>query len=272
MNQKLYNFLIFLSLFFLLVYSTYSFETLIFKPLTANHLESRVGAFYQPNNEHLRLDIGHSLDLMEVMDNENCELRVGGDFFILSRLRSEGRFKFPVETSDFFFGLNLSGNVFNDYSFRMRIAHISSHLVDGYTINNDFIQEPFVYSREFVDLIVAYNTKYIRPYIGGTAIFSTIPKNVGRFVPQFGFDFKYPLLSNYLDLIGGYDFKLLKTNKEIDFIGSNSAQVGLMYNLSEYTGLSFNFYHYSGNSIHGMFYNTKERYMGYGIQFNYGLK
>ena len=258
-----------LLLLFLMFSNSYAFETLLFKPLTANHLESRIGTFYQPAAEHLRLDIGHSLDLIEVMNNENFELKAGGDFFILSRLRSEGRLKFPVETSDFFFGFNLAGNIFNDYSFRMRVAHISSHLVDGYTIDNNFIQEPFVYSREFVDLVVAYNTKYIRPYIGGTAVFSTIPKNVSTFVPQIGFDFDYGL-TNYFSLIGGYDFKLVGIKeKEMKHFGSNSIQAGIKYNLSKNTGLSFNFYYYSGLSIHGMFYSTKENYTGFGIQFHY---
>ena len=263
---------IFITTLFLLLITPniYSFETLLFNPLAANHIESRIGTLFQPTEEKLRLDIGHSLDLMEIIDTEKYNLRLGGDFFILSRLRSEGKFKFPVETSDFFFGLNMTGKILTDYSFRIRVAHISSHLVDGYTVYDgyqklNFIEEPFVYSREFVDLIIAYNTKYIRPYIGGTAIFSTIPKDVKKIVPQLGFDFEYSL-PKYFNVIGGYDFKLLGTNK---YMGCNSAQFGLKYNLSDNTGLSFNIYHYSGLSIHGMFYDKKEKYTGFGIQFHY---
>jgi hypothetical protein len=259
--------LISLSLF-VITMNLYSFETLLFKPLTANHLESRIGSFIQSIKDKLRLDIGHSLDLMELINNENYELRAGGDFFILSRLRSEGKFKFPVETSDFFFGLNLTGNILDDYSFRMRIAHISSHLVDGYTINNQFIQMPLIYSREFIDLVFAYNTKYIRPYIGGTAIFSTIPKNIGRFVPQLGIDAEHSF-SKYFNFIAGYDFKLIAPNKNENYLNCHSIQLGLKYKMSENTGLSFNCYYYAGASIHGMFYDNKEDYAGFGIQFHY---
>jgi len=213
---------------------------------------------------------------MELKNDDNCKLRAGGDFFILSRLRSEGKFKFPVETSDFFFGLNLTGEIYNDYSFRMRVSHISSHLVDGYTTHNNtdktttFIKEPFVYSREFVDIIFAYKMKYFRPYLGGTTIFSTIPKNINKFVPQIGFDIDYPLFHNF-DISVGYDAKFIKVYEDNSSRSaiSNSAQVGLKYKLSENTGLSFNFYYYSGFSIHGMFYNNKENYIGYGIQFYY---
>ena len=260
-----------LTLFFYTFSKIFAHEMLLFEPLTANHLESRIGTFYQPTADHLRLDIGHSLDLIEIPNNKNAnfELRAGADFFILSRLRSEGRLKFPVEASDFFFGLNLTGNISTNYFFRMRIAHISSHLVDGYTIDNNFIKEPFVYSREFVDLILTYNTEYVRTYIGGTAIFSTIPKNIISFIPQIGFDYDYVLYDNF-NLIGGYDFKLVGLNESaMKYFGSNSAQAGIKYNLSENTGLSFNFYYYSGLSIHGMFYNIKEKYTGFGIQFHY---
>ena len=260
-------------LFFLITTNIYSFDTLLFPLLTANQLESRIGAFYQSNKQKLRLDIGHSLDLIEIKNNEKYKMRAGGDFFILSRLRSEGKFKFPVETSDFFFGLNLTGNIFSNYSFRVRIAHISSHLVDGYTFydtnkTTNFIQEPFVYSREFVDLIAAYNSEYVRSYIGGTLVFSTIPKNLSKFIPQLGFDFDYSLY-NFFNIIGGYDFKLVGTGEATKYLGCNSAQFGLKYKLSENTGLSFNFYYYSGASVHGMFYDIKENYIGFGIQFCY---
>ena len=83
----------------------FSFEELLFRPLTANHLESRIGTFYQHTEERLRLDIGHSLDLFEIT-NTGFLMRIGGDFFILSRLRSDGRMKFPVETADYYFGFN----------------------------------------------------------------------------------------------------------------------------------------------------------------------
>lgn len=251
-------------------YSAYSFDSLLFKPLTANHLESRIGFFYQPTTEKLRLDIGHSLDLLNIFNSDDFQCRAGGDFFILSRLRSEGRMKFPVETSDFYFGLNCSGlwkYKQNQFSFRLRAAHISSHLVDGYTKDNIFIQAPFVYSREFFDIILAWNLKYMRPYIGATTIFSTIPKSVNRFVPQIGADFQYPI-GEYIDLVGGYDFKLNGTDS-LKNSGCNAFQIGLNAKLSQNIGISFNFYKYAGYSIHGMFYNQKENYNGFGIQINY---
>ncbi|MDR0927182.1 MAG: DUF1207 domain-containing protein [Ignavibacteria bacterium] len=245
--------------------TTYAFETLLFQPFTANHLEGRIGTFFQPENDKLRLDIGTSLDLLHIYSDSNITARLGGDFFILSRLRSEGHFKFPVETADYYFGLNASATTSCNVSARLRVAHISSHLIDGYTDNYEFIQPLFVYSREFVDLAIAYNTKYVRPYIGVTAIFSTIPKDVNTFVPQLGFDFNYPIISP-ISIAGGYDLKVVGGDNMANVV-SNSLQLGVELSLSPTTALSLNYYYYNGYSIHGMFYNQKESYNGFGIQF-----
>ena len=260
----------------------FAFDSLLFKPLTANHLEARIGFFYQQNTEKLRLDIGHSLDMYEFISNENLQIRAGGDFFILSRLRSEGKMKFPVETADYYFGLNCTGNfksklfssLFENTSFRLRAGHISSHLVDGYTFQRDdttlFIQEPFVYSREFFDLIFSgtllINDAVFRFYFGGTTIFSTIPRDINKFVGQMGLEYQYPFLKSTKAIVG-LDLKADNLNKK-DFL-NESMQIGLLFNLYKNIGISLNYYYYNGYSIHGMFYNQKEKYKGFGIQINY---
>ena len=273
---------ILVTLFFIQTNSSlFSYDNLLFKPLTANHLESRIGFYYQPTNEKVRLDIGHSLDMLDILNyklphkDSKLNIRLGGDFFILSRLRSEGNMKFPVETSDFYFGLNCSGKfsgdcdcLINKLSYRIRVGHISAHLVDGYTKDYVFLQEPFVYSREFVDLVIAINTKYFRPYIGTTAVFHTIPSDANTIIPQIGIDFDYPIFLYKVNIIGGYDFKI-NGNTEQANVGCNSIQLGLLFNLSKNIGISANYYYYNGNSIHGMFYDTKEKYNGFGIQINY---
>nr|HPI19931.1 hypothetical protein [Candidatus Kapabacteria bacterium] len=50
---------------FLLPAFLFSQESLLFKPLTANVFEPRIGSFYQFSDEKLRLDIGTSIDLFD---------------------------------------------------------------------------------------------------------------------------------------------------------------------------------------------------------------
>jgi hypothetical protein len=248
-----------------ILFSNYaeSFDGLLFKPLTANIFEPRIGSQYEFGDKKLRLDIGGSVDLFET-NWDKMIIRFGTDFFTFTRLRSEGNLKFPVETSDYFFGINTSTQLQLQFpvSFRLRIAHISSHLVDGMAIDTIFTRKPYVYSREFADLVIAFGISH-RIYFGFTGVFSTQPKNVQKIIPQFGIDWKEPLTRD-LDLRAGYDFKL--NGYEGVNYGNNSAQIGIEYNSYDIYGLGLYIYYYSGKSIHGMFIRDYDNYFGTGFQ------
>lgn len=250
----------------LLKVSAFAYDGLLFKPLTANVFEPRVGATYNFDDNKLRLDIGTSIDLTDFKFKDSSEIRIGGDFFTYTRLRSQSNFKFPVETSDYFFGVNstIKTKLFDKEVFgRVRIAHISSHLVDGMSDEGKFERMPFIYSREFIDLTLAANFNCIRVYGGFTFVFSTRPANVTKINPEFGFDFE-PAINPWLNVYGGYDFKL--SGDRGVATGINAAQIGLKFKTSEKTGLSLSYYFYSGKSMHGMYYFEKDFYNGLGFQ------
>lgn len=248
----------------------FAFDELLFKPLEANPIEARIGMLYQPNVDKLRMDIGNSFDLSELINNNNLKLRTGGDFMTFTRLRSVGKLKFPVETTDYYFGINISSliNLNNKKIYtRMRIAHISSHLIDGYTNNWEFIKTPFVYSREFIDLVIAaYLREDFRVYLGTNVVFSTIPKDFSPIEGQIGFD-SQRYLNKLFDLEFGYDFRLRNLNNT--YYGQNSFQAGLKLKTYENIGLFFGYYFYSGLSIHGLFYDEIDSYHGLGFQIKY---
>jgi hypothetical protein len=251
-----------------------AFERLLFEPPAGAILEPRIGGLYQSGDEKLRLDIGASFDLAEIYNTPETKLRIGADFFTYTRLRSEGRFKFPVETSDYFFGVNASYNQKSGHGrigARLRISHISSHMVDGYTSEDwEFTQKPIVYSREFFDLLISYRMKVSdvdsRIYGGSMAIFSTIPDDVSTFIPQLGADFEKELLP-WLILRGGVDCRIFTAEDISDPSGSQlSLQVGAVVKTSENMGVALNYNWFNGRSIHGMFYNEVDYYNGVGFQ------
>ncbi len=247
--------------------SQWSPPGLLFRPLQANVFEGRVGVLYQPVRDKLRLDIGTTIDLRADSLSDKVELRSGADFFTFTRLRSEGRFKFPVETADFFFGVNstlrLRGDAY-DVTGRLRIAHISSHLVDGYAGP----VEAFTYSREFVDLVAALELNSLRLYAGVNWLFSTIPDDFGTLIPQLGFDFAYgDLIGSHLSLVGGYDFKLPTINDATTAV--HAGQIGLKVGERYAAGISVNFSFYRGKSVHGMFFNDRDSYAALGVQVEY---
>lgn len=250
----------------LLSQNLYSIEKLLFKPLTANTFEPRMGSVFSLDHDDLRLDIGGSIDLSTLHKSDSSEIRLGGDFFTYTRLRSEGKFKFPVETSDYFFGVNVSGKTYlfdNKFDWRVRLSHISSHLVDGYSRNDVFYKSPFVYSREFIEAIGATYYKDVRFYAGFAYIFSTLPKNVSKFNPQFGFDGEHKFYKN-LYASYGCDFNISAVKEESKL--NSSAQVGVIFKSTMKTGIGFYYYLYNGWNIHGMFYDEKISNSGVGFQ------
>lgn len=249
------------------IFIYHSASALNFKPFTANPIEPRVGSFYQFDTENLRLDIGTSIDLKTFQLADSNYISIGADFFTFTRLRTAGNFKFPVETSDYYFGLNttFSDFLFNtDLKYRFRFAHISSHLVDGLADSTTFSREPFVYSREFIDIAAAYEVfNSFRLYSGVNILYSTKPKDFLLLHPQIGFDYSYPII-NSISLETGYDFKLVGIEQQLNPV--HAAQFGLKYQTDNNTGVFLSLYYYNGKSLHGMFFNEKDSYLGFGFQ------
>lgn len=249
------------------VMSSYSYESLLFRPLAANVFEPRIGVLFQPSYEKLRLDIGASFDLAdkrEVFEDKD-EMRMGADFMTYTRLRSEGSLKFPVETSDYWFGFNFSYKPAaedNYLSHRLRVAHISSHLVDGLAKDTVLSRTPFVFSREFVDYTAAYNFGDCRVYAGLNYIFSTKPKEVKALEINAGADGMYPLADKW-KIQAGYHFRLTGAEK---YSGQHAGQAGLLFESSKGRGIMLSAYYFSGMDIHGMFFRERTEYVGLGFQ------
>ncbi len=263
--------IIFLICFFSI--ESYAINNLLFKPLNANPLEGRIGSIIQTNQDNLRLDIGASFDLLEIQKDK---LRFGADFFTFTRLRSEKNFKFPVETSDYFFGINSSykTRIFSqEVSARLRLAHISAHLVDGFSSSGNFYKMPFVYSREFADFTFAIDSLFkselipngIRIYFGHNYIFSNAPDAAESQIFNVGTDFSYNII-NKIDLSGGFDYKLGLVS---DNFYQTAFQFGLLINTEKNRGIFVGYYYFNGKSLHGLFYNEIDNYSGIGFQIFY---
>lgn len=266
MHSKIPKFIfLLLSVFFISTLS-YAYDGLLFKPLTASTFEPRIGGSYQFGYDKLRLDIGSSVDLTDFKLSDKNETRIGADFFTYTRLRSVGRFKFPVETADYFFGINSStkGECCGlNYSGRFRLAHISSHVVDGLAHDTVLTKKPFVYSREFVDITGAINWDNFRIYAGLWGIFSVQPDNNNPVIPELGFDYNYPI-TDWLNANIGYDFKLGGYGNV--YSGISSAECGATLLTSKDREVWLGALMYDGYSIHGMFYDKRDSYLALGFR------
>lgn len=242
------------------------------QPFTANLLEARAGFSSLINQKRVRLDIGTSHDIFRLED-KNSVLSFGADMFTFTRLRNESHFKFPVETIDYFFGVNSAYKIIKDntqYGFRFRLSHISAHIVDGRFDEQNYSWRggllPFVYSREFVELFPFYQIGSLRGYAGFTYLFHVIPTDFGREIYQLGFDYYYTEfpVKNITPFIAD-DFKLTKLGK---YSGNNIFVAGIKFGHYNGYGFSILYSHYSGRSIHGEYYLFNENYSSIGINLD----
>jgi len=244
-------------------------SSLNIQPFTANFLEPRVGISYLFGQRNLRLDVGHSSDVVWIK-TDNSNFSVGADFFTFTRIREAEEFHFPVEAIDYFFGMNAGYKVWNgknEYGIRFRASHISAHLADGRFIkgpntwiNNQF---PRVYSREFIELFPYYRFNTLRVYLGLTIIVHVKPQWVGNGIYQAGFDyFLTDLINNSITPFISYDFKINHVQK---FAGNNIISAGVKFGHHTSEGISVMLSYYSGKSIHGEFFEYNEDYFSAGI-------
>jgi len=242
------------------------------KPFEANFLEPKQGFSFTQGESKLRLDISTSEDFYRKEDG-NTSFSFGGDLFTFTRLRAESNFHFPVETIDYLFGFNGSYKITNlndEYGFRLRFSHISSHLVDG--SYNASIQDwrngdhPIVYSREFLELMPFYKYKDLRTYVGLTYLVHVTPTDIGKGIYQAGFDYymnwvNSPIFVPYI----AYDFKLTQIGS---YTGNNIFTAGVKLGKPFGKGFSIAYSYFSGKSVHGEFYNKNESYSSLGINLD----
>jgi Protein of unknown function (DUF1207) len=250
---------------------------LLFKPLVANTYEPRDGILAEIGKNRLRLDIGNSTDLIQYRFAEDSSLlTMGSDFFTYTLLRGEQNFHFPVDASDYFFGINFSYKKalsIGIASSRLRISHISSHFVDGHYDNTvgawKDSRPPVVYSREFLDGVVALepssSNKDARVYIGATYLFHVDPRNLARFMADAGLEYHSKVWSNVYTYFA-YQATVLKV---LETSVRHNIQVG--EKIGEWEGRGLNLYasYFSGYSIHGEYFNVKDNYFALGFLIDF---
>jgi hypothetical protein len=236
-----------------------------FPQLYANPFEARIQTVGQLGPKTLRLDIGAAPVLFRV----DSTYSVAAEFFTLTRLRSEGNLKFPVETSDYWFGFTGAYTPAGSaVDMRVRLAHISSHLVDGYANTSGQFERqlPFVYSREFVEAIVAYRIGSLRPYAGLTWVWSIQPRYFDRVIPHVGLDYKHDL-GGAFSMHLGHDTKMIGIDGV--YVPQHATQIGIQQRYTAGTSAGISLYRFDGRSIHGMFSKQAESYLGIGLSFSY---
>lgn len=245
---------------------------LLFEPVRASVYEPRVGAIIHAEDTRLRLDIGNAIDILRFKPSSTPALQgaLGAEFFTWTALRRTADFHFPVDAVDYLFGIYASAVLAHDEQIdlegRLRLSHISAHLVDGSyekstaTWRNG--QLPRVYSREFFELMLAARIDdVLRPHLGVQYIYHIDPPDLGKVALQLGVEYM-PRLASHVHPYIAYDLRLAQVGA---FGAVHAAQVGARFGTRHGAGLNVFVAWYSGLGEHGEYHDQRFSWWGPGF-------
>ncbi len=247
----------------------------VYEPLEAGIMEARMGFQKYTNIDNLKLDIGASIDIINLKTGR-VDYSAGADFFTFSNLRSESGFKFPVDAIDYFFGINFNMKQIlsakESLSARLRISHISSHLEDGHIYERtDTIFTPFVFSKEFIDMSAVYEydasgNLALRAQGGVNYIFHSIPDEISPVSAQIGLEAKY-YVTDILSLYISNELTVAEVNSQTN--ANENLEAGVTLGRKNSRGLTIFFNYYDGQDFRGQYYGRYFNTIGLGLKFKF---
>ena len=174
----------------------------------------------------VNIGLQQSILRFQKTDHSGIEFGFGAAAFtqFIVKQPDNGKYLGEIENTDFkasgFFNF-----LFNQWSARLRLFHISSHLADDYILRNNIdIANPGTLNYEQLDLTASYNRHLMRYYLGiGTVITTHAVRK--RLSLQTGTFFRKQVgSSENVRVAGGIDIKIFEQN---DFRPNIKSSVGI---------------------------------------------
>lgn len=257
-------------------------DSLDFQPLKANHQEPRLGVLYYPENGHLKVDVGNSIDVFQFSFSSMSRLRLGIQFMAYALSTNYQGKRLQIDAIDGFFGGYVSYRK-NDKSSkikaRFRIIHNSAHFVDGhYDIDemkwkNDLPPIPF--TQDFGELTVVKantNSTFSTVYYGSAA-YSTLvrPALIKKWWFSCGFEF---YSSRLFDKIFEHESNLFLA-AQLRLAGmpkyqlSYNSLLGVKFGEWEGKGVTLYLSYYYGNDVFSEYYYRRSSEFGIGFTVDF---
>lgn len=235
-----------------------------FKSLTASFYEPKMGLMKYFDRNSLKVDIGNSLDLIEIGLN-SYNVILGADFFAYALVNNHGFLILRVEAIDGFFGGNLSLRK-DKFAVRFRVLHRSAHLIDEY---DELNKRAFPFTGEFFDLVLASVNKNYRLYGGASYIFRMKPSDVKKFQVQIGLEFFKEVVHNLSFVQAPLVFILATDVKFYDKVSGLNLTFGFKLGRWNSRGIFIYLVYYNGFDIYGQYFNLKRKFGGLGCSFEF---
>jgi hypothetical protein len=245
----------------------------LFSPLIADPREVQFSARFEKYNKEIEgnldsfnacvVSFGDYLPIVE-HESENgniLQFSIDGAMYALFNLDTPS---WDLINTDYMFGLNFSYKFFDNWSSRLRLFHVSSHLGDEFVLDNpDFERKNSSY--EDLELMLSYSFNNFRFYGGGGYIVrSNSLVNLDPWRARIGMEYRYPLSKPDMDLLFAIN---LDVKERTDWRLARSVMAGVAFLKSDTREVRFMANYYRGNSIQGQFFEDTLEYLGLGFYF-----
>jgi len=254
----------------------------LFPPLRANYQEPRTGVRKEAGASRLKLDIGSSIDLFEFRtDSASRAFRVGIEFFTYALTTSSEGLRLQVDAVDGFFGGHIVYAAPGDdgrLAFRLRLLHISGHLIDGHWDNATMQWKdnklPIPYTRDFGELTGRYTwpgrTFALGAYLGVSYATLVRPDDLARWSTLQGLELHS---TGLLGPVGGRPLSLyladhLAVTGIPVYYGTNNLEFGVKFGAWDGSGIRLYGSYYHGLEVFSQYYDVRTDYWGLGFAFD----
>ena len=258
-------------------------EGLHFLPLKANHQEARIGLFKYFGSANLKVDVGNTIDVFGLnFSASRLRVTAGIDFMAYAFVTGSQGLRLQVDALDGFFGGNFSfSRTFESSRLqgRLRILHLSAHLVDGHynPTSKQWLdnRDPITFAKNFGELIVAHELQPsfgIFRYYGGITYAGLVrPAELQRYAFSVGFEIAssailgnvlehptYPFIANHFSVAGNPGYT-----------GNNQAQIGVKFGEWNGKGVVLYLAYYNGNSFFSEYFDERVSIVGAGFTVDF---
>lgn len=242
-----------------------------FTTLTANHEEPRMGIAQEVGNSRMNVAIGNGLDLYQYRSGTDT-FRVAALFFAYALANDHRGYRLKIDAADGYFGIGFSLQTASPWSFRVRVLHLSAHMVDGHY--NDELEmwrdgkDPFPFSRNYGEVVAAYQYPVerwlLRPYAGFSYAPIVKPVAIRKWTMLAGAEVHGPGSTH---AYGAYHFTLMGTP---EVIGSNTIEIGVKFGAWNARGARVFVSYQNGWDTFGEYYNVRREAVAGGFAFDFG--
>jgi len=241
-------------------------ERTLFAPLMANHEEPRMGFQQEFGSSTMKVAIGNAVQLFEYRSGSDT-VQCGLLFIAYAQANDYRGYRLKIDAADGFFGLAFSYTTNSPLSFRLRMIHLSAHLVDGHFNDETMMWRdnkiPFPFSRNYGEIVAAYsstiNSWQCRPYAGVSYAPIIKPKVIRGFSALAGWELHSPGTTHaYV----AHHFSILGTPT---YIGSNTVETGIKFGGPSGRGLRVFLVYYNGWDNFCEYYNERKEFVGAGF-------